>query len=222
MKSILLALLPLAAFAQTPDTVNTYAGGGPNNLPATSANVSFAVNTAVDSSGNFYYVLSGGYFEDGSGTPSLDRVYEVNASGTVIVVAGNGSVGWEGDPGYGGDGGPATEAVLYNPSAAAVDSSGNVYIADTNNCIVRKVTKSTGIINTYAGTAPTSMYGPSCGYSGGRRRSHQRAALRPMGRRPRQLRKPVHRGYRQLRRPGGHSQYRRNQHHRRNPHLLRL
>jgi len=55
MKSLLLALLPLAAFAQTADIINTYAGGGPNNVPATSAIAPYPYNTAVDSSGNFYY-----------------------------------------------------------------------------------------------------------------------------------------------------------------------
>jgi len=81
-------------------------------------------------------------------------VYEVNTSGTLTIVAGNGSYG------YAGDGGPATKATLYNPEAVAVDSAGNVYIADYNNCIIRKVTKSTGVISTVAGTPN------SCGYGG--------------------------------------------------------
>jgi trimeric autotransporter adhesin len=59
-------------------------------------------------------------------------------------VAGNGSAI------YGGDGGPATSASLFNSWGVAVDTSGNVYIADTYNERLRMVTKSTGIITTIA------------------------------------------------------------------------
>lgn len=55
-----------------------------------------------------------------------------------------------GTAGYSGDTGAATSAKLDNPSAAAVDASGNLYIADTYNSRIRKVT-SAGIISTYAG-----------------------------------------------------------------------
>ena len=64
----------------------------------------------------------------------------------ITTIAGNGSYG------YSGDTGSATSAQLDQPSDVAVDASGNVYIADTNNHRVRKVTASTGIITTYAGT----------------------------------------------------------------------
>jgi len=148
MRSFLLAVLPLAAFAQTPDIINTYAGGGPNNVPATSAPAPFAVNTAVDSAGNFYYVTGhNGY------TITGNRVYEVNTSGTLTVVAGTGFSG------YGG-GDRAATAALNGPGAVAVDSSGNLYITDGGNCLIRKVTKSTGVISTVAGTPVF------CGYSG--------------------------------------------------------
>ena len=147
MKFVLLALLPIAAVAQTADIINTYAGGGPNNVPATSAVVPDPASVALDSSGNIYFVA-------GQVTAADNRVFEVNTAGTLTLIAGNDVFG------YGGDGGPATKASLNSPQGVAVDSSGNVYIADTGNCTVRKVTKSSGVISTVAGTPQ------SCGFGG--------------------------------------------------------
>jgi uncharacterized protein (TIGR03437 family) len=86
-----------------------------------------------DSSGNLYI-----------GDPGNQRIRKVNASGIISTLAGNGSEG------YGGDGGPANQATLYNASRVAVDASGNVYIADQSNHRIRKVTPA-GIITTFAG-----------------------------------------------------------------------
>ncbi|MBV8829944.1 MAG: hypothetical protein JO108_12025, partial [Acidobacteriaceae bacterium] len=105
---LMAVMLPLALGASSPDTISTYAGGGPNNVPALQANVPFPVNTALDSAGNLYIV-------------GANRVFKVNTSGTLTVFAGNGFAG------YSGDGGPATQAELYNPGAVAVDLSGNAY-----------------------------------------------------------------------------------------------
>ena len=55
--------------------------------------------------------------------------------------------------GYAGDGGAATSAKMYQPYGTAVDSAGNLYIADTYNSRIRKVTASTGNISTVAGSA---------------------------------------------------------------------
>ena len=81
-------------------------------------------------------------------------VRKVTAStGVISTFAGNGATG------YIGDGGTATSANLFDPYAVAVDTSGNIYIADSENSRVRKVTISTGIITTVAGTG-------YCDYSG--------------------------------------------------------
>ena len=92
------------------------------------------------------------------------------STGIITTIAGTGTSS------YSGDNGPATSAALYYPFGVAVDSSGrthivllsgslnvsllgNVYIADTDNNRIRKVTISTGIITTIAGTGTSSYSG---------------------------------------------------------------
>lgn len=72
--------------------------------------------------------------------------------GIITTVAGNG------DARYYGDGGPATEAALSYPTALAVDDAGNLYIADSLNDVVRRVTPD-GIIETVAGTGKRGLSG---------------------------------------------------------------
>jgi hypothetical protein len=67
------------------------------------------------------------------------------------------TVAGDGTAGYSGDGGAATKAELYGPWAVAVDSAGNIYIADLDNLRIRKVTASTGIISTVAGNGTTGL-----------------------------------------------------------------
>lgn len=80
-----------------------------------------------------------------------NRVYDVSANGILTVTAGS-------SYGFGGDGGPATDAMLASPVGLAIDSSGNLYIADTGNNRVRKVTKD-GIITTFAGNGGSGYGG---------------------------------------------------------------
>ncbi|GAB3690750.1 hypothetical protein GCM10027592_08230 [Spirosoma flavus] len=102
--------------------------------PATNASLAYPIGVAIDTLGNFYIVDS-----------DNNRIRKVTTSGTITTVAGNGT------PGFSGDGGPATAASLDNPNSVAVDSLGNLYIADFNNHRIRKVTTS-GIITTVAGS----------------------------------------------------------------------
>jgi len=83
------------------------------------------------------------------------RVREVNVStGIIATIAGTGVKG------YSGDSGQAVAAELYNPWSVALDNSGNVYIGDLNNYVVREIKKSSGAIYTVAG------YNKSDNYSG--------------------------------------------------------
>ncbi len=76
------------------------------------------------------------------------RIRKISLSaGTIETVAGSD------ERGFGGDGGPATAAELDKPLDIAFDQSNNLYIADHNNCSIRKVQTGTGIISTVAGTS---------------------------------------------------------------------
>jgi sugar lactone lactonase YvrE len=137
--------------------ITTIAGTGQfgntgDNGPATSADLESPEGIAVDGSGNFYFSCV-----------YAQVVRKVTAAtGVITTVAGTGSTYYQG--GYSGDGGPATRATLNYPSSVAVDNSGNLYIADTNNSAIRKVTGSTGIITTAAGNG--SVCNPLSGDGG--------------------------------------------------------
>ena len=71
----------------------------------------------------------------------------------ISTIAGTGTAS------YSGDNGQATSATMNGPAGIVIDSSGNVYFSDYNNHHVRKITSSTGIITTYAGTGASSYSG---------------------------------------------------------------
>lgn len=83
--------------------------------------------------------------------------------GTIITVAGstNAADKTHKKGGFSGDGGPATKALLNENGGVAVDDSGNIYIADSQNSRIRKVYKNTGIIITIAGTGVAGYLGDS-------------------------------------------------------------
>jgi len=85
----------------------------------------------------------------------------VHAQGILTVTPGRAAAttAGTGTPGYTGDGGAATAATLAAPSAVAYDASGNLYIADRNNHVVREVVKATGVISTVAGSGAEGFSG---------------------------------------------------------------
>ena len=75
------------------------------------------------------------------------------ATGTTTTIAGNG------ERGYGGDGGPATAAMLNMPHEIQFDARGDLYVVERDNHVVRKVDMRTGIISTVAGTGEAGFSG---------------------------------------------------------------
>jgi sugar lactone lactonase YvrE len=94
---------------------------------------------------------------------SHNRVRKVSPDGIITTVAGSGPTTSEAPGDYAGDGGPATAARLYRPTGLAIDAAGNLFIADTGNHRIRKVSPD-GIITTVAGSGPT---GPDKGVAAG-------------------------------------------------------
>ena len=144
------------------EIIRTLAGNGEeastgDGGPATQASLAGPSDVVADAAGNVYIAELFGH-----------RVRKVDAGGTITTFAGDGTTGRcdlfdptchpPGPPPPGapppdvGDGGPATEAHLNQPMGVAVDGSGNVYIADSENYRIRKVDAATGIITTVAGT----------------------------------------------------------------------
>jgi len=128
--------------------ITTVAGNGTaafagDDGAATLASLNSPSGVTVDSAGNLYISDS-----------SNNRIRKVAAgSGIITTVAGNGSAA------FAGDDGPATSASLKNPYGVAVDSNGNLYIADVSNYRIRKVVADSGIITTVAGNGTAAFAG---------------------------------------------------------------
>src|SRR5213593_4017849 len=121
-----------AAWAQQ-YVISTIAGGAPPPTPvaAVNANIGPTYAVATDAPGNVYFI-------------SDDCVFKLDQNGVLTRVAGDSRAG------YSGDGGPAINAQLNFPRGIAVDSAGSLFIADTSNDRIRKVSAD-GIITTVAG-----------------------------------------------------------------------
>jgi len=127
--------------------VTTVAGNGQAGFSgdggaATDASLYVPAGVAADAAGNLYICDQGNA-----------RIRRVTTDGRINTVAGNGVNG------YGGDGIAAISTSLNNPFFVAVDAAGDLYIADQSNHRIRKVTISTGMISTVAGTGVSGSAG---------------------------------------------------------------
>ena len=131
-----------------PGAMTTVAGNGQwtsigDGQLATLAELFLPSSVVADGAGNMYIADS-----------VHNRIRRVDGATNIIsTIAGNS------DPGYGGDGGPAANAVLNTPRGLAIDGAGNIYIADTGNNVIRKIAASTGMISTIAGNGVSGFGG---------------------------------------------------------------
>jgi len=119
--------------------ITTVAGNGTagdtiEGSSALSASFKAVEGLAVDSAGNLFV---------SEGNP--EKIFEIDSvNGTISRVAGSGKTG------FSGDGGPAVDASFYSPKSIALDSAGNIFVADVENCRVRRIDHATRIIDTIA------------------------------------------------------------------------
>jgi uncharacterized protein (TIGR03437 family) len=130
-------------------SIDTYAGvaNGANGFYGDGGKAVYAPlygphGIAFDTAGNLFVADSGN-----------ERIRRIDTNGIITTVAGSSGVG-----GFGGDGGPATSALLNLPTGVAVDAAGNLYIADSLNSRIRKVSVN-GTITTIAGNGGLAYAG---------------------------------------------------------------
>jgi trimeric autotransporter adhesin len=137
-----------------------YAGDGG---PATAAMLVDCEAIAADSAGNLYVADT-----------HNRRIRKISTSGIIGTVAGNGV------DGFSGDGGQATNAAFSNPQGVTVDAQGNLYVADTGNNRIRRITSS-GIVTTIAGTGTSGYAGDGAFATAAQLNGPSRVALDPTG-----------------------------------------
>jgi sugar lactone lactonase YvrE len=118
--------------------IRSFAGDGG---PAVTASLDSPSGMALDSTGNLLIADNG-----------TNRIRIVDPVGTIHTIAGNGEAGFAGDHGL------ATDALLLQPTDAVVDDAGNMFIADRSNHRIRKV-DTTGVITTFAGNGQAGFSG---------------------------------------------------------------
>ena len=120
----------ISVFAGTGAAITLSGSGACSAGKATSANLTSVIDVAFDASGNAYIT---NYLDYGA-PYGFSEVCKIDTTGTISLVAGTAAYG------YSGDGGPADKAELNTPTYLAFDPTGNLYVADTDNNRVRKVT----------------------------------------------------------------------------------
>jgi sugar lactone lactonase YvrE len=133
----------------TTGIITTIAGTTPgfsgDGAQALSAQLNLPTALAIDASGSLYLADTGNH-----------RIRRIDAAtGLITTIAGTGTQG------YSGDGAPALSAAIDSPTGIAIDAPGNLYLADTHNHRIRKITSTTGLITTIAGTGLLGFSGDS-------------------------------------------------------------
>jgi streptogramin lyase len=136
---------------KTTGVITTFAGTGfcgysGDGGQAHSAKLHYPFGIAFDTQGNLLVADSGN-----------DAIRRITPKGIITTIAGTGNAG------YSGDGGPATQATLYFPSAVSIDPSGNIYITDSSNAVIRMIDPS-GNIHTVAGNHVAGFSGDGGGF----------------------------------------------------------
>ena len=130
----------------TTNLITTIAGTTPgfsgDSGLATAAHLNLPTAITLDTTGNLYIADTANH-----------RIRRIDTTGTITTIAGNGTQGFSGDTG------PATAASIDSPTGLAVDPLNNLYLADTHNQRIRKITPTTGIITTIAGTGALGQSG---------------------------------------------------------------
>jgi DNA-binding beta-propeller fold protein YncE len=148
LSSVLTVLvLAINSAGAAPARVSTFAGTGEKGFsgdggPASKAQLNNPYGIARGPDGALYVCDMGNH-----------RVRRIDKGGTITTVAGTGN------PGYAGDGGPATAADLNEPYEVRFDGAGNLFFVEMRNCVVRRVDRTTGVISTVAGTGKPGFTG---------------------------------------------------------------
>ena len=127
--------VPYKIYTAAGDGTTSYSGDGTS---AINAGIKGPLGIVIDSSGNVYVC------------DQNNRIRKITTTtGIISTYVGTGTAG------YSGDNGAATSAAVNNPYGLGIDSSNNIYIADAGNNRIRKVSTSTNLISTIAGTGAT-------------------------------------------------------------------
>src|ERR1700741_2911147 len=145
-KTKLLLALCLTGCLANAQIIYTYAGNGTGGYSgdggqAVNAKFNNVYGLALDATGNLYFSDNGNH-----------RIRKVDPTGIISTIAGNGTAG------FSGDGGQASAGELHWPGSLSIDASGNLYVYDSGNNRVRKITTA-GIINTIIGNGTAGFSG---------------------------------------------------------------